>query len=107
MKPGEVTPLHRPDPELAIVRELLRQGRRRTAWRLLAAGGVTAALGGGVLALAGRAAPVSAAGEVSLQLTGVITVAAGLTALVGLGLVGTALYVLARSRPGAEGSAGP
>jgi hypothetical protein len=98
VKPAEVTPLRRPDPELQAVRELVRLGRRRTAWRLLAAGMAMVAAGVAVLALTGVPSETGAGGEVGIQLTGVLTAAAGLTALIGAGLVGTALYVLARSR---------
>ena len=98
MKPAEVTPLRRPDPELQAIRALLQAQRRRTAWRLLASGLAMVGVAGAVLALSHPTTELPPSVQVPIPLTGVLTAAAGLTALIGVGLVGTALYALARTR---------
>ncbi|MBS2030972.1 MAG: hypothetical protein JST54_23925 [Deltaproteobacteria bacterium] len=95
---AEVTPL-RPDPdepELEAVREAIRASRRRSAWWLMGAGLVL--VGGGLAALLGGGSARGAADEAGSWVASIVVTTGCGAALVGLGLVGTAVFVLVKSR---------
>ena len=88
------------DPEVAALRASLRQSRRKQALGLMALGIVLIAAGVIMVWQLGRAREATSGDAASGTMVSIVFAAAGLAGLIGLALVGTAIFVLIRTRSG-------
>src|SRR5437868_5326739 len=95
---SEVRPLRPEDPELVEVRQALQRGRRAQAFRLLAAGLALTVVAGAALTRSPWARNAAAGDVAGTSLVSLLTYAAALFALLGLGLVGIAIFALVQNK---------